>query len=84
MSTISQSIWTALINLRQCRNIKAVDSTMFLGLKVVLTLIYKGFRGPVLSFDAPFNKCYFSSSSSTVCIVVWSDGRQGYSKIDFL
>ena len=27
---------------------------MFLGLKVVLTLIYKGFRGPLLSFDAPF------------------------------
>ena len=56
VSTISRSIWTALINLRQCRNIKALDSTMFLGLKVVLTLIYKGFRGPVLSFDAPFWK----------------------------
>ena len=27
---------------------------MFLGLKVVLTLIYKGFRGPVQSFKAPF------------------------------
>ena len=38
----------------QCGNIEAVDSTMFLGLKVVLALIYKGFRGPVLSFDAPF------------------------------
>ena len=54
VSAISRSIWTALINLRQCRNIKALDSTMFLGLKVVLTLIYKGFRGPLLSFDAPF------------------------------
>ena len=54
VSTISRSIWTALINLRQCRNIKAVDLTMFLGLKVVLNLIYKGFRGPLRSFDAPF------------------------------
>ena len=27
---------------------------MFLGLKVVLNLIYKGFRGPLRSFDAPF------------------------------
>ena len=59
VSTISLSIWTALITLRQCRNIKAVDSTMFLGLKVVLTLIYKGFRGPVLSFKAPL---FFLSS----------------------
>ena len=54
VSTISWSIWTALITLRQCRNIKAVDLTMFLGLKVVLNLIYKGFRGPLRSFDAPF------------------------------
>ena len=54
VSTVLQSIWIALINLRQCRNIKAVESTMFLGLKVVLTLIYKGIRGPMLSFDAPF------------------------------